>query len=786
MSLLAEASLRINESLELNTVLQGVLDSALSLNGADYGVVNTMNDSGSLEDFFTSGLTEQEKRSRLVRSPESNQFFRYLSGLSGPLRLPDLRSHIRSVGLPDFPLLPVGPYLAVPILHKGAGIGHIHLAKRKQNGEFTVEDEEALVLFASQATLVIANARRYRDEQRARADLETLVNTAPVGVLVFDGTTGAPVSMNGEARRIAGKLSLPGQPAEELLTVLTFRRADGREVSLEKFPLAQALREAEKLRAEEIVLHVPDGRSVTTIIDATPIYSENGELESAVVTIQDMTPLEDLDRLRAEFLAVVSHELRAPLVSIKGSAATLLESSSDLDRAEMVQFFHIINDQADHMRDLIGDLLDVARIETGTLSIAPAPVEVADLAEEARRKCMSGGGEEILHMDISPDLPLVMADSRRIVQVLVNLLSNASKASRRSTRIALAAKRQGQHVRISIEDDGRGISAELLPHLFKRFHMTDGDRPPLGLGEAGMGLAICKGIVEAHGGRIWAESDGLGRGARFNFTLPVRPEAKDMGSAGTGRTSFGSRRAKGERERILAVDDDPRALRYIRDALEKSGYAPIITGDPRDVPWLVEQNDPHLILLDLMLPETDGITLMTDILQTSDAPVIFVSAYTQEQYVARALEMGAVDYVVKPFSPTELAARIQAALRERAASEQVEPSEPYVLDDLRIDYAERAVTLGDRPVELTATEYRLLAELSANPGRVLTYSYILQRVWNKKARGTDLRPLRTVVKNLRRRLGEDANSPRYIFNVPRVGYRMAKAAACDESDSQVP
>ena len=155
------------------------------------------------------------------------------------------------------------------------------------------------VLDLGVAAVVIANARRHREEQQARADLEALVNTASVGVLVFDARTGNPMSVNREARRIVSDLCPPGGSAEQLLEVLTFRRADGREVSLEKFPLAQGLMTGETVRAEEIVLQAPDGRSVTTLVNSTPIFSEEGEVESVVVTMQDMTPLEELERLRA-------------------------------------------------------------------------------------------------------------------------------------------------------------------------------------------------------------------------------------------------------------------------------------------------------------------------------------------------------------------------------------------------------------------------------------------------------------------------------------------------------
>ena len=370
----------------------------------------------------------------------------------------------------------------------------------------------------------------------------------------------------------------------------------GREVSLEEFPLSQGLSTGETVRAEEIVLQAPDGRSVTTLINATSIRSEEGEVESVVVTMQDMTPMEELERLRAEFLGMVSHELRTPLAAIKGSAATLTEAASDLDPAEMLQFFRIIGEQADYMRDLIGDLLDVARIETGELSVAPAPADVATLVDEARSRFQSGGGRTNLRIDLSPELPLVMADGRRIIQVLNNLLTNAARHSHEASAIGVSAVREGYHVAVSVTDEGRGIAAERLPHLFRKFSRIDGEDRRRDIAGSGLGLAICKGIVEAHGGRIWAESDGPGLGARFTFTIPVAQGA----AIGAAHLPVRSRRSERERERILAVDDDPQTLRYVRDALTNAGYAPIVTGDPQEATSLVRANDPGLVLLDLL------------------------------------------------------------------------------------------------------------------------------------------------------------------------------------------
>ena len=769
LSLLSQASLRITEDLDLEAVLQRVVDGARLLTGAGRGGLTVLDDAGQFQDFFSSGLSAEAHRG-FEELPGGLDLFAYLSNLPEPLRVADFSVHTEALGLPVIgpPLEPLGSFLSAPIRLQGVRVGNLYLSDKQGEGEgFTQQDEDTLVLFASQAALAIANARRHREERRSRADLETLIDTSPVGVVVFDALTGAPKSFNREARRIVDVLRNPDQTPEDLLEILTFMRADGKEVSLREFPMAQLLTNADTVRAEEIVLRVSDERQVKVLLNATPIRSDGGAVESVVVTMQDMTPLEEGERLRAEFLATVSHELLAPLTSIKGSAGTLLGSATDMDPSLERQFLRIIEDQADHMKELVSDLLDVARIETGALPVNPEPAEVTVLVDRARSAFASAWGANRLEIDVGPDLPLVLADRRRIVQVLVNLLTNAARHSPPDSVIRVSAAREDVHVAVSVSDEGRGVPEEQLPRLFRKFSGVQADEPG---GDTGLGLAICKGIVEAHGGRIRAESDGVGLGARFTFTLPTVGEAGGVPAAPDRREPARSpqrgREETEERVRVLAVDDDPNDLRYVRDALAAAGYAPMVTGDPQEALRLMEEERPQLVLLDLMLPGTDGIELMTDILGVADVPVIFLSAYGREEFVTRAFDHGAVDYVVKPFSPTELAARIRSALRRRELSE---PLEPYAYRDLAVDFAQRRATLGGRPVLLVSLEYRLLAELAANAGRVVTYEHLLERVWGKNA-DDDVRPIRVMMSKLRRKLGDDADHPTYVFTEPRVGY----------------
>ncbi len=760
VSRLSAAVLRISSSLDLDTVLQEVVDSACALAGAGYGVITTVDAAGNVQEFVTSGFTPAEKQ-QMADWSDGPRLLKHFRDLEAPLRLSDLPVYVRALGFSS-DLMRSETMLGTPMRHRDEHVGIFFLAEKESGREFTDADEEVLMLFASQAATAIANARAHRDERRARADLETLIETSPVGVVVFGGGARKPVSFNREARRIVEGLSMPGRPLEELLELVTCRRADGREVSLAEFPMAQQLSSAETVRAEEMTLSVPDGRSVTMLVNATPIRTADGAVESMVVTLQDLAPLEELERLRAEFLGIVSHELRMPLISIKGSATTVLDASPPPEPAEMLQFFRVINEQADQMRGLIGDLLDHGRIATGTLAVSPEQAEVAALVDQARSAFLSGAVNRVVSIDLPENLPRVMADRGRIVQVLNNLLSNAARHSPESSPIRVAAERDGVHVAISVTDKGRGVPAEKLPHLFREHAAAAGEWA----GGAGLGLSICKGLVEAHGGRIWAASAGSGRGTQFTFTLPVAEEA-DAATAGPARPRPRPPRQGQGPKRILVVDDDPQMLRYVRDALANAGYAPVVTGDSAELADLIRTRRPALVLLDLLLPGTDGIELLERVPELGDLPVIFISAYGRDETIVRALDAGAADYIVKPFSPSELTARVRAALRRRA-----EP-EPFVLGELTIHYDERRVAVANRPVELTATEFELLRVLSVNAGRVLTYDVLLRQAWSKRGReASDPKLVRAVVKRLRRKLDDNAASPAYIRNERGVGYRM--------------
>ncbi|MDE0342695.1 MAG: GAF domain-containing protein, partial [Deltaproteobacteria bacterium] len=303
ISALSAAILRINASLDLTTVLQEAVDSACALTAARYGIITTTDEAGEVREFVTSGFTPDEQR-QFVDWPDGPKLFAHFRDLPGPIQLTDLPAFVRALGFsPE--LMRSKTFQGTPMRHRDVHVGNFFLAEKEGAPAFSDQDEEILLLFASQAATAITNARIHHDERQTRADLEALIEISPVGVVVFDARSGRPASFNREARRIVEGLRTAGRPMEELLDTIAFRRADGREVSLSEFPITELLSIGETLRGEEVEFSVPDGRSVRTLINSTSIRSADGGVASVVVTMQDLAPLEELERLRTEFLSLV-------------------------------------------------------------------------------------------------------------------------------------------------------------------------------------------------------------------------------------------------------------------------------------------------------------------------------------------------------------------------------------------------------------------------------------------------------------------------------------------------
>ena len=225
------------------------------------------------------------------------------------------------------------------------------------------------------------------------------------------------------------------------------------------------------------------------------------------------------------------------------------------------------------------------------------------------------------------------------------------------------------------------------------------------------------------------------------------------------------------RTRILIVDDEPAIRKLLRANLEKNGFEAMSAGDGAEALKLVEREAPDLVVLDIIMPRMDGFETCRRLREWSTIPIIMLSAKDEEQDKVKCLEIGADDYITKPFGSGELVARINAVLRRTRARETAVTEPNFVCGDVKINFVQRKVTVRRKIVKLTPTEYNLLRELALNAEKVLTYNQLLNRVWGAEY-AQEREYLHVFTSRLRAKIEEDRNNPEYIVTIPGVGYKF--------------
>lgn len=768
---LLEASLHVSESLETEIVLQRVIDNARWLTKARYGVLLAFSASGEVENIFTSGGTEGEFHG-IQTAPQGKGLLGYLNEVQGPLRVADIASHPKSVGFPDgHP--PMRTFLGMPIRRDEVHIGNIYLAETESGEEFTSDDEDIIARFAVHAANAISNARKFGAVERRKTDLKKLVDIAPIGVIVFDAKTGRLLVANRECQRMVDDLQLPGGSFERLPEVASFRRADGREISFGELPTSRVMQSGETVRGEEIVVCLPSGRSITTLVNAAPIYSDNGDIVSIVVAMQDMSPHLDDEKLRSDLLGMVSQELRTPLSAIKGSIVALTDVVGSMHSPEPLQLLRIIDHQTELMRAQINSLIDLSRIDAGTLQLSLVNTDVHQLASGAINEFRRNHAGQTFDVRIPSGLPHILADRERIDQILRDLFAHSFRYSTELATITVSAELQDSEVAISVSTVGDCGHSTQPPQLFERLRAARSREGQDGAEEGGLALAIAQGIVDAHGGRFHVRRSEDEHGVTFTLTIPVS-EAESVATTTAAGNGIGPvQPPAGEKPRILVVAEDPHILSTMRRTLSRADFAPLAVFDLGDVERLVAEQKPKIAVIDLSRSTEKEFELVEWLVTSHRVSVIGVLDPGDEANAILAYEKGADGYIVKPFSPPELVARIRATLRRKVSSQPAEKDEGYALGSVNVDYTSHRVTVAGQPVQLTATEYKLLHELSSGAGRVMTQDELLHRVWGPEYAG-ESQLLRAYVKTLRQKLGDNARNPSYIFTEHGIGYRMAK------------
>lgn len=381
----------------------------------------------------------------------------------------------------------------------------------------------ALRLFVAQLAAGLRSALQSQSLVKEQGRLAAIFKHSTDGILTVDNALRI-IDFNPTMEQLTGwrESEVLGRFYYE---VLRPRDRQGNEVGLQGSPILQAFA-GQSVVNREMVLSARDGQRFTVSVTASCVYSSKGEPTNGILTMRDITREREQEEQRSTFISVISHELQTPIAIIKGYASTLARADSTLEADALRSRLTAIEQEADRLNKLVGNLLYASRIQAGGLQMEIAPLDLTNLIEMMVRRLQERSLEVTVTLDIPPNLPTVMADRDRIEEVLQNLLDNAIKYSPRRRAIAIACRSNGDEVITSISDAGMGIALREQTHIFDRFQrVSDTEDTTLRtIPGAGLGLFICRAIVEAHGGHIWVEST-LHEGSTFSFSLPREQKA---------------------------------------------------------------------------------------------------------------------------------------------------------------------------------------------------------------------------------------------------------------------
>ena len=395
-------------------------------------------------------------------------------------------------------------------------IGVLHCFNKRYGNGFIQEDVNLLTRLANNAASVIASATTYREVVQEKEKLENVIESVYSGIIMVHHS-GRVLQINPSARTVLG--------IDQNDRTLGDYRELIQDASVKNL-LNKALEGRSELQAE-ITLpdRTSDDKEAECIfqVQTAAVRSEDQHNWGIVAIFNDITEIRSIDRMKTAFVSTVSHELRTPLTSIKGFITSLLQDTENFyDKETVHEFYTIIDQECERLIRLINDLLNVSRIEAGrALDLNPSPVKISNVIDKVVLAQKSYTDKHEFIIKLEPDMPTIVADIDKVDQILTNLMNNAVKYSPQGGKIEITGKKVDGGIQIGISDEGIGIPKEHLAKIFDRFHRID-NRDTRKAGGTGIGLYIVKNLVEAHGGRVWAESE-VGKGSKFIFELPKCP-----------------------------------------------------------------------------------------------------------------------------------------------------------------------------------------------------------------------------------------------------------------------
>jgi PAS domain S-box-containing protein len=464
---------------------------------------------------------------------------------------------------------------------------------------------------------------------------------------------------------------------------------EDREYAMKVFLAANERQEAYRV---EFRVRRSDGGYSWALDVAAPRFTESGQFEGFIGSAIDITERKQVEterdmvlqleqtaraeaeranRIKDEFLAVLSHELRSPLNPILGWSQLL--QSGKLSAAKTVQALETIERNARLQSQLIEDLLDVSRILQGKLRLNVAPVNIATIILSALETVQLAAEAKKIQIQtiLNPDIGLVVGDTGRLQQIVWNLLSNAVKFTPEGGRVEVRLAQIEHQVQIQVSDTGKGIIPDFLPYVFEHFRQEDGATTRK-FGGLGLGLAIVRQLIELHGGRVFAESPGEGQGATFTVRLPLLNDdsrtQEETAVNSSKSADLSSLPLAGLR--ILVVDDEPDSRDFVAFVLEEAGAEVIAVSSAAEALQSIAQTAPDLLVSDIGMPEMDGYMLIRHI-RTQLPPeyrglaAIALTAYAGEANERQVLQAGFQKHLSKPIDPSELIATVARAIVER-------------------------------------------------------------------------------------------------------------------------
>ncbi len=531
LAALTAIAAQVNCTQNLDEILKGALQTTVEVTGVDAAEIFIIDqESGKLILSVGHGLSDRFMSDEAMLGPDE-----CLCGLAAgsrqPVIVPNVLDHparTRPTCLREgFQSL-----VCLPLRARGQNLGLLNVQSRTHR-DFGPEDLELLAAIGNQIGIAIENARLIDNAEHRRATLDIVMNSLVDGLLLID-LRGQVRYANPCAEAMLGLAGadLVGQPLSEIDGKLAERTGGSRPLLAGLLPQGSAPGDGEgQVRAMEFELSaVPApgrlGQAALRTLQARlfPVRDPESGHQGLGLLLRDITHEKELDRLKSQLLSTVSHELRTPLASIKGFATTLLRQDVAWDDDTQREFLAIIDEESDRLAELIGNLLDMARVEVGTLRVEPEPTSLRPIVEETVETFRMMTSQHQFQIEMPRHLPPVMADPRRVRQVLRNLLENAVKYSPAGGSIVVAVEVYPDVVQIGVTDRGIGIQPDHLDRIFDRFYQVD-NASTRKVGGSGLGLSICKAIVEAHKGRIWVESR-VGIGSSFYFTLPLAGDSR--------------------------------------------------------------------------------------------------------------------------------------------------------------------------------------------------------------------------------------------------------------------